>query len=78
MENQRKIKEKLGKMGIPTRRIFKPLNEMPYLKAYARNCPNASEIYNSGICLPSSTLNEAKEIKEVASLIREALEKRKK
>lgn len=63
----------LKKKDIPTRRIFVPVNEMPYLKKYSTSCPNAYAIYNSGICLPSSTLNEEKDIKEVALIIREVL-----
>ncbi len=64
---------KLKEKGIPTRRIFMPASEMPYLKDYSRPCPNTYEIYKKGICLPSSTLNEEKDIKEAASIIREVL-----
>ena len=67
------LKLKLKEKGIPTRRIFLPACEMPYLKKYSKSCPNAYEIYNQGICLPSSTLNNEKDIKEAASIIREVL-----
>ena len=64
---------KLKEKGIPTRRIFMPASEMPYLKEFSKPCPNAYEIYNHGICLPSSTLNNEKDIKEAALVIKETL-----
>jgi perosamine synthetase len=67
------FKLELEEKGIPTRRIFIPVNEMPYLKKYSRSCPNACEIYNQGICLPSSTLNEEEDIRKLALVIREVL-----
>ena len=67
------LKLKLKEKGIPTRRIFMPASEMPYLKEFSKSCPNAYEIYNQGICLPSSTLNKEKYIKEAALIIREVL-----
>ena len=67
------LKLKLKKKGIPTRRIFMPACEMPYLKKYSKPCPNAYEIYDQGICLPSSTLNEEMDIRKGALLIRDTL-----
>lgn len=67
------LKLKLKEKGIPTRNIFMPASEMPYLKKYSRPCPNAYEIYNQGICLPSSTLNEEGDIKKAALVIKETL-----
>ena len=64
---------KLKEKGVPTRRIFMPASEMPYLKKFSKPCPNAYEIYNQGICLPSSTLNEEEDIKKAALLIKETL-----
>jgi perosamine synthetase len=64
---------KLKEKGIPTRRVFMPASEMPYLKDYSRSCPNTYEIYKKGICLPSSTLNEEKDISEAALKIKEIL-----
>ena len=64
---------KLKVKGIPTRRIFMPASEMSYLKRFSKPCPNAYEIYNQGICLPSSTLNEEKDIKKAALIIKETL-----
>ena len=68
-ELQLKLKDK----GIPTRKVFIPACEMPYLKDYSKPCPNAYEIHNKGICLPSSTLNEEKDIREAALIIKEVL-----
>jgi perosamine synthetase len=62
----------LQKKGVPTRRVFRPLHEMPYLKEYSRGCADASKIYDRGLCLPSSTINEEKDIKEAAKIIKEA------
>jgi len=64
---------KLRDKGIFTRRVFMPAGEMPYLKDYSRPCPNAYKIYKKGICLPSSTLNEKKDIRKTASIIKEVL-----
>ncbi|MHA1305640.1 MAG: DegT/DnrJ/EryC1/StrS family aminotransferase, partial [Candidatus Heimdallarchaeaceae archaeon] len=67
------LKLKLKENGIPTRRIFMPASEMPYLKKFSKPCPNAYEIYNQGICLPSSSLNEEKDVRKVALIIKKAL-----
>jgi len=64
---------KLKEKGIPSRRIFMPASKMPYLKKFSKSCPNAYEIYNQGICLPSSTLNEEEDIKKAALIIKEIL-----
>ena len=65
--------DKLARKNIPTRRIFMPLGEMPYLKKYARPSPRAREIYEKGICLPSSACNTIDTIEEVALTIRRVL-----
>lgn len=65
--------QKLKEKGIQTRRIFVPASEMSYLKGYSNKCPNAYQIYEKGICLPSSTLNSADTIKKVALILREIL-----
>jgi perosamine synthetase len=67
------LKLKLEEKGIPTRRIFMPASEMPYLKKFSKPSPNAYEIYNQGICLPSSTLNEEEDIRKAALAIKETL-----
>jgi perosamine synthetase len=67
------LKMKIQEKRIPTRRVFIPASEMPYLKYYSKPCPNAYEIYKKGICLPSSTLNKEKDIQEAALIIKEVL-----
>ncbi len=62
----------LQKKNVPTRRVFIPLNQMPYLKKYSKDYTHALEIYDRGLCLPSSTTNDEKDIKEAAKIIREA------
>jgi perosamine synthetase len=62
---------KLKQKGIPTRRVFMPISEMPYLKEYAKPCSNAIEIYNRGICLPGSTMNKNDMIKYTANILNE-------
>jgi len=69
------LKLKLKEKGIPTRRIFMPASEMPYLKEFSKPYPNAYEIYNQGICLPSSTLNEEEDIKKAAINLKNILGK---
>ncbi len=68
--NINELIETLSKNVIPTRRVFMPINEMPYLKNYSKPCPNAAEIYNNGLCLPSSTMNDVDTIKRVADEIK--------
>ncbi|MBI4309255.1 MAG: aminotransferase class I/II-fold pyridoxal phosphate-dependent enzyme [Candidatus Omnitrophica bacterium] len=63
----------LKNKGVPTRRIFVPVNEMPYLKKYAGHCVHAAEIYGRGLCLPGSVLNEVKDMEETALMIRKVL-----
>jgi len=68
-----KLRLKLKEEGIPSRRIFMPASEMPYLRKFSKSCLNTYKIYNQGICLPSSTLNEEEDIRKVALIIKELL-----
>ena len=65
--------KRLNSVNIPARRIFMPLNRMPYLAGYAKDCPRAADIYHSGICLPSSALNKKKDIIKAALMIKRIL-----
>lgn len=67
------LKLRLKEKGIPSRSIFVPASEMPYLKEFSKPCPNAYEIYNKGICLPSSTLNEEEDIRKAAINLKDIL-----
>lgn len=68
------LMETLNKRNVPTRRVFMPAHEMPYLKRFSRGCPNASDIYDRSLCLPGSTLNEEKDIQYAAAVVREVLQ----
>jgi len=65
--------QKLKEKNIPTRRTFMPACEMSYLKKHTKSSANAYDIYNKGICLPSSTLNEENIIKKAAFAIKKIL-----
>jgi len=67
------LMQTLKEKSIPTRRVFMPLNEMPYLKQYSTACTEAYEVYKKGICLPGSTLNDENDIEKAALIIREAI-----
>ena len=71
------LKLRLKEKGIPSRSIFVPASEMPYLKKFSKPCPNAYEIYNQGICLPSSTLNEEEDIRKAVINLKKVLEENK-
>ena len=49
--------------------------EFPYFKPYIKggNYKNAYEIYNKGLCLPSSTLNADDDIYRITKTIRDLL-----
>jgi len=71
-EMRNNIELQLNEKGIPTRRIFKPLNEFPpYGNSRFISNGNARFIYERGLCLPSSTLNKTAQIRNVCSAIRE-------
>jgi len=62
------LQNKLAARGVPTRRIFQPLNQLkPYLSN--ERFPVAEDIYNRGLCLPSSVLNSEKDIMKVCNVI---------
>lgn len=66
------LQSKLRKYGIPTRRIFIPITEFPPYKKYAKNdYANAYDLYNSGLCLPSSVLNTKDDIYFTVQKIKE-------
>ena len=67
-ELQKFLKEK----GIPTRRVFKPLTDCgPYINYVSESCSKARSIYNKGLCLPSSTINNKDDINYVCKIIKE-------
>jgi len=68
------IQEELGKMGIPTRRIFVPIVDFPPYKKYkTSDYKSAYEIYRKGLNLPSSTVNKYEDIRYVTEAIRNVI-----
>ncbi|KPK02230.1 MAG: aminotransferase DegT [Nitrospira bacterium SG8_35_4] len=66
------LQERLKTRGIPTRRIFKPVNEFPpYDGARFIDYGSSHYIYERGICMPASTLNEVSDIRKVCSVVKE-------
>ena len=66
------LRNALRSKEVPTRRVFMPLTELPPYKIYKRSeCKNAYDIYNKGLCLPSSTLNSEDDIRYVCKKIKE-------
>ena len=63
---------RLEMRGIPTRRIFKPLNHYKHL-ADGKTYPNAEYIYKHGLCLPSSLKNSEDDIYKVCKTIKELI-----
>ena len=59
----------LKREGIPSRRHFRPLGDMPYLAQYAQSCPVADKLYATGLCLPSSACNNVARIRQVALVL---------
>jgi perosamine synthetase len=72
-EIQNRLKEK----GIPTRRIFNPLNDMPPYRKYCagQEYQATFELYENGLSLPSSTLNSEESIYWAAQSVLEVLKK---
>jgi len=63
------IQKRLSALAIPTRRVFEPI---PYMLPYREHgdYPNASYLYQHGLCLPCSTLNTLEDIDRVCEGIR--------
>jgi len=67
-----KFQRKLAEYHIPTRRIFRPLNQSkPF--ADGKSYPIAEYIYDNGICLPSSTVCSNDDIYKICEIIRKVL-----
>ena len=66
------IQQELREKDIPTRRLFVPVTEFPPYKKYATgNYYNTMSLYNNGLCLPSSTLNDIDSIYCVAEKLKD-------
>ena len=67
--------EKLKQKGIPTRRVFMPIVEFNPYKAFKKDpLINSYKIYQGGLCLPSSTLNTADDIRHVCEIVKEVVQ----
>jgi len=63
------LQHKLNDMGVPTRRVFEPLNHFkPYKDG--NTYPVAEDIWQRGLCLPSSVRNSEEDIYEVCQKIK--------
>jgi len=56
------LQKKLLKEGIQTRRVFTPVVEFPMYKHERNNYLNSFSVYEKGLCLPSSVLNDVDDI----------------
>lgn len=68
------LQAKLKKQGVLTRRIFRPVTEFaPYRGFKHGNYENAQQIYEKGLCLPSSVLNSEEDIYYVCRILKNTL-----
>jgi len=64
-----KTQNTLKDRGVPTRRVFEPLNHFkPYMDG--KTYPVAEDIWKRGLCLPSSVRNSEEDIYEVCQKIK--------
>lgn len=66
------LQEQLRELGIPTRRVFRPLHTLtPYADVpVIGDMSNAEKIYARGLCLPSSNRNSIQGIENVCEKLR--------
>ena len=65
------IQSELKKREIPTRRLFMPVTEFPpYANLKNGTLKNCHDIYETGLCLPSSTRNSVEDIQYVCEAIK--------
>jgi perosamine synthetase len=68
------LQEVLHPQGVPTRRIFSPIHSFPYLRQNAPfPCSNAERIYEMGLNLPASTVNDEESVRHAAVIVRDVL-----
>ncbi len=71
---RQKIEDTLKKARVPFRRLFAPLPEsQPYQGRNKRELKNAYDLYEKGLCLPSSVTNSEQQIWQVCHLLQKAL-----
>lgn len=67
------LQKTLREKGVPTRRVFMPVTEFPPFANNDRVFANSREIYERGLCLPSSTLNSEDDVRYVCKTIKELI-----
>jgi perosamine synthetase len=74
-----KVQLDLKAAGIPCRRIFAPVSESKHYQwADENELVNTYDIYDRGLCLPSSIVNKDKDISTVCRMIRKIIDHDKK
>ena len=72
--NVEDIIRRLSQKGIPGRRVFMPIVEFdPYKMFKGGELKHSRQIYQRGLCLPSSTLNLAEDIHYVCQTLKDIL-----
>ncbi|MDO7975806.1 aminotransferase class V-fold PLP-dependent enzyme [Oceanotoga teriensis] len=68
------IQKELSNKGIPSRRIFMPIVEFPPFEKYKKGeYKNAYYIYENGINLPGSTMNDSEQIDYICTSLKEVI-----
>ena len=69
------LKKHLSSMGVPTRRLFCPVVDMPPYRSFSQHdYPVARDMYSRCLCLPSSTVNDPTEVRAAAQVLLEIIE----
>lgn len=68
------LQKRLGEKKIPVRRIFMPVTEFPpYARFKHGGYEMSYQIYDTGLCLPSSTLNSEKDVSFVCKTLKKLI-----
>jgi perosamine synthetase len=64
------IQARLKEKGVPSRRIFRPLGDLPPYRSFlSTSVPRARRLFADGLSLPSSTRNREIDIRQAARII---------
>jgi len=66
----------LNKRKIDSRKFFKPLNELKYIKGTKLKCPNSKYLYNHGLYIPSGFDLTHNQIKRVSKACNDFIRKK--
>ncbi len=68
------VQSQLREQGIQSRRLFMPVSDFPpYQKCKRGKLTHSRDIYERGLCLPSSMLNSEKDIRTVCAALKKVL-----